>query len=118
YHFETLDKVFGLSKSGIIRLFGPDYLIKGYPEKYSPFTYIDNLNLPIFISTCKLDFLRAEPTALIKDLKDKHYKDMKVVDIDSDNKAVGHVHNVVNLNLKESQEVNDAMRSFMEEYIK
>ena len=118
YHFETLDKVFNLSKSGVKRLFGPDYFLPGYPEKYSPYTYIDNLNIPIFISTCKKDFLRKEPIALIQDLRKKNYQDMEVVDINSDNKKVGHVHNVVNLKLKESQTVNEAMRQFAEKYLR
>ena len=118
YHYETLDKVFNLSKSGVKRLFGPDYFLPGYPEKYSAYTYINNLNVPIFVSTCKKDFLRKEPIALIQDLRKMNYRDMEVVDINSDNKAVGHVHNVVNLKLKESQEVNEAMRQFVERFAK
>ena len=46
------------------------------------------------------------------------HKDAVLVDIESDNKKVGHVHNVSNPNLPESQEVNAQMAAFLDRYLK
>lgn len=38
------------------------------------------------------------------------------VDIASDDKKVGHIHNVTSLDLPESREVNEAMVTFLKKY--
>ena len=67
---------------------------------------------PIFLSTCKNDFVRAESMLLLEDLKDKH--EYQFIDIDSDKKEVDHVHNVVKINLEESKQVNNAIVAFVD----
>ena len=93
-------------------MLGKKYKDISYLKIFSPKTYIKDLNIPIFISTSKYDFLRNQSLLLIQNLTREqiHYT---FKDIDSENKDCGHVHNVVNLELKESIEVNDAMTDFM-----
>ena len=83
----------------------------------SPREYIKDFKLPIFLSTCKRDFFRKESMKLNEDmaLKDNKYV---FVDIDSDNKEVGHVHNVIAPYLEESKRVNQKMFEFIETIIK
>lgn len=83
-------------------------------KKISPKTYIDTFNLPLFVSTCKNDFLRREAYILNDDMKDKDVKFM-LYDLDSNNRRVGHVHNVIYPNLKESIDVNNKMLEFLYE---
>ena len=107
-----------LNKNGIKRIFGPKYLGEdGYKELYSPHTHIEDIKIPVFISTCKRDFLRHHSLALNEDLDKlnnvKHY----FIDIDSDDKLVDHVHNVVEPDLEVSIEVNQKMIDFILEVI-
>ena len=72
---------------------------------------IDNLKMPLFLSTCKKDFIRSETLALKADLEAKH---MPFTFVDIDDESVGHVHNVVSPDLEPSKKVNNAMISFFE----
>ena len=102
-----------LSKSGYKRMFGPDYMSR---EKVSPKKYIDYLNSPIFLSTCKNDFLRSESLLLLEDLKEKQ-KEYEFLDIDNPDKKVDHVHNVNKVYLADSIKVNDTMDLFIQKHI-
>ena len=50
---------------------------------------------------------------LIKSDCDSRGRSIEFVDIKSDDRRVGHVHNVTNQDLPESQEVNGMMVGFM-----
>ena len=103
-----------LSKSGMKRLFGPNYKNSEMRKLISPLEHFSSLKTPIFSSTCKKDFLRNEPMRLKEFLKDYPYPH-KFVDIKSENKKVEHVHNVIRPQLPESKVVNNAMIDFVNE---
>ena len=78
----------------------------------SPRTYIDGLSCPLFVSTCKRDFVRIQAEYLKADC-DSLGLSLEYLDIDSDKRKVGHVHNVINQDLPESKTVNNRMLEFM-----
>ena len=96
---------------------GKNYKDPQYLKTLSSKTYIDNLKLPIFISTSKTDFLRHDSLDLIADL-DKNNINYTFIDINSNNPLAGHVHNVMHPWLKESIKVNKAIYDFMIKNIK
>lgn len=114
YDFEHLGEG-TLSSSGFKRLLGPKFNDKEHLRKLSPKTYIDKVSIPLFLSTCKRDFIRNESMLLNKDMEGR--TGYGFVDIDSDDKNVDHVHNVTKPQLEESKKVNNAMASFLEIYL-
>lgn len=72
---------------------------------------IDNLKMPLFLSTCKKDFIREETMNLKAYLESRNYP-FTFVDIEDE--SVGHVHNVVSPDFEPSKKVNNAMISFFE----
>ena len=109
YDFEHIGD--SLSKSGQKRMLGPKFNDKEHLKKYSPKTYIGFNKAPLFLSTCKNDFIRAESIKLNEDMQDK--PGYQFLDIDSDNKEADHVHNITKIELKESIEVNNAIAEFI-----
>ena len=91
---------------------GPRFKDRAYLETISPKTFIGSLEAPLFLSTCTRDFIRSQSLALKADC-DSLGKAITFVDIASSDKKVGHIHNVTNINLPESREVNGAMVAFM-----
>lgn len=114
YDFEHLGNGV-LSDSGMKRMLGPRFNDTEHLKTLSPKTYIKSINIPLFVSTCKHDFIRPEPLKLNEDMKDK--KGYAFLDIDSDNKQVDHVHNVTKPQLEESKTVNNAMARFLDIYL-
>ena len=104
-----------LSNSGQRRMIGPRYNDKEWLKKISPMTYIKEYNKPIFLSTCKNDFIRQEPLKLYEDIKDRD--NVEFLDIQSDDKNVDHVHNVTKIDLEESKQVNLAIGKFIDKYL-
>ena len=102
-----------LTNLAMKRMFGPSYKNKKMFELLCPQTHLDSLTCPVFVSTCKKDFIRIYSELLTKDMEGRKNL-FEIVDIDSDDKRVGHVHNVIDVNLPESEQVNDAMRAFIE----
>ena len=98
------------------RMFGKNYSLEKM-RLLSPREYIKDFKLPLFVSTCKNDFIRKESLKLNEDMKQKDNK-FVFIDIDSDNKKVDHVHNVVAPYLEESKRVNQKMLEFIETIIK
>ena len=94
---------------------GPRYKDRPYLESLSPRTFIGGLEAPLFLSTCTHDFIRSQSLLLKKDC-DALRKAITFVDIAADDKKVGHIHNVTNLDLPESREVNGAMVAFLKTY--
>lgn len=95
-------------------IYGPRYLDFDFLNRYSPSSYINDLTLPVFCSTCKLDFIRQESLALQKALSERG--DFEFIDIDSDDPKIGHVHNILLPEREESIRVNNAMMAFIEKY--
>ena len=113
YDFEHIGD--SLSKSGRHRMIGPRYNDLEWLKTISPKTYIKDFNKPIFLSTCKNDFIRSESLKLYEDIKDRD--NIEFLDIQSDDKNVDHVYNVTKINLEESKQVNNAIGKFIEKYL-
>ena len=96
------------------KMYGPTFENIEERVLISPREHIDNLNIPLFVSTSRYDFIREESLTLNKDLEARHYGHT-FVDIFSDNKKAGHVHNIVSPTLDESVIVNQAMLTFLSE---
>ncbi len=107
----------GLTKSGIKRMFGKGYLVLENRQRLCPKVHIDSLTCPLFVSTCKKDFLRAQSLMLNEDMKNRP-NDFVFVDIDSDDKYVGHVHNVLHPDHPHGIEVNNAMMDLIVKHLK
>ena len=105
-----------LLRSGKKRMFGPSYKDPQLFKLLDPKTHIDSLKMPLFVSTCKQDFLRMHALDIANDMRGRDI-DFQIVDIDSDEKGIAHVHNVLHPFKKESAEVNDAMLEFMNKAI-
>ena len=105
----NMDK--SLTDGAMKRMFGKNYT-KTKMELISPKTYIKSFKMPLFLSTCKNDFLRKESLQL-KEIIEKQGSYMKFLDIYVDKKEIGHVHNVIMPNLHESKIVNKAMYDFI-----
>lgn len=104
-----------LKNNSLKRMKGPKCLDKEHMDKYSPHTYISYNKFPLFVSTCKLDFIREESLALNSDMKDK--PGYVFVDVNSDDKRVDHVHNITKTDLKESIYVNNEIVKFIDKLI-
>ena len=91
---------------------GPRFKDRPYLETLSPKTFIGSLEAPLFLSTCTRDFIRSQSLALKADC-DSLGKAITFLNIASRDRKVGHIHNVTNIDLPESREVNGAMMAFM-----
>ncbi len=105
-----------LSNVALKRMKGPKYKDFDHLNKYSPHSYVSNNKLPLFLSTCKYDFIRSESMALKEAMKGQN--NFVFFDMDSDNKKVDHVHNITKPHLKESKIVNDEIIKFAEKLLK
>lgn len=101
-----------LNNSGKKRIIGPDYKNEEALKLISPNQYIDYFKGPLFLSTCKQDFLLSESLKLKEDMEKKDNV-FKFVFIDSDEKHVAHVHNVLWPEHPRAKEVNDQMADFI-----
>lgn len=106
-----------MSKSGKKRLFGPNYIDIDALRLISPKDHIKSLKMPLFFSTCLKDFLREQSLMLEKDLKEEG-RTINFIDIYSKNRNIQHVHNVLNVDVNESVQVNVAMMTFAHEILK
>ena len=88
------------------------YADKAYLESLSPRTFISSYKGPLFVSTSRHDFIRGQALLLKQDC-DSLGRKFEFLDIPSDDKKVGHVHNVINQDLPESKTVNNRMLEFM-----
>ena len=101
-----------LLKTGQRYMFGPNYQDKIERALIDPRTHIESLSTPLFLSTCRNDFIRKESLTLHDDLEKNNYSHT-FIDIDSSNKKVGHVHNIMDMTLEESKIINNAMIDFV-----
>jgi len=100
-----------MRKRAMKRMFGPNFDDMVARKLLSPRTHIASLSVPLFVSTCKHDFLRQQSLLLEQDCR-KLGKEIKFVDIPSEDRRIAHVHNVLAVNLPESIRVNQAMMDF------
>ena len=106
-NFETNSMTMGAKRM----MLGPRYSDYEYLHLYSPKTQFHRLRAPIFVSTCKKDFIRMHPVQLMETLKKRDDLFYKTVDIQEDD--VYHVHNVNVPDQPASVEVNEAMARFI-----
>ena len=105
-----------MAKSGNKRMFGPKFFNEDYRNLISPKTHIDSLTIPLFLSTCLNDFLRAQSMQLNEDMQRKSNK-YEFLDLQIEDKSVAHVHNLIVPDQEESVQVNNAMMRFIEELL-
>lgn len=102
----------GFTEDAMIWVIGPRYKDRDWLESVSPRTFISSYSGPLFVSTCTRDFIRDQALILKADC-DESGRRLEFVDIASDKRAVGHVHNVTDPELPESLSVNHRMVEFM-----
>ena len=112
YDFASFADAGGFTKEALTWFIGPRYADKPYLESLSPRTFIGSYTGPLFVSTCKHDFIRGQ-ALLLKEDCDSLGRKIDFMDIQADDKKVGHVHNVINQDLPESKMVNHRMMDFM-----
>lgn len=116
YDFATFGNASSFTKSALEWFVGPRYQDGKWLESVSPRTFIGSYHGPLFVSTCTHDFIRGQ-SLLIKADCDSLSRPLEFVDIESADKKVGHVHNVISPDLPESREVNARMTAFMDRYL-
>ena len=111
YDFERGVQTEALNRAGKRLMFGPDYDKPEFARLLSPKAHLPLLNIPLFLSSCRNDFIKQESLDLNEDAT-KAGKDITYVFIDVEDQRVQHVHNVTHFRDPESVQVNDAMDSF------
>ena len=106
-----------MTKGGNKRMFGPNAFDIETRKKICPKTHFDSLKVPLFASTCKHDFLREAQSLVLKETLENSDIKYQFIDLDTDEKGVGHVHNLLDINLEGSKVVNNAMVKFIEELL-
>ena len=102
-----------LTENGKERMFGVNFKYENYRRLYSPSSHIDKLKTPLFVSTCRNDFLREQSLSIKEDVERLHFPYFQFLDIFVLDKNVAHVHNVNLPDLDESKQVNNAMIEFI-----
>ena len=92
-------------------MFGRDYKDETKARLISPREHLKDLAIPLFLSTCTNDFIGQESLDL-KAEAEALGKDLTYYNVDNPDKAVQHVHNVIDFPLPDSIAVNDAMDAF------
>jgi acetyl esterase/lipase len=113
YDFASFAEGSGFSKGALAWFIGPRYKDRPYLETISPRTFICSYSGPLFVSTCTNDFIRSQ-ALLVKSDCDSLGRKIDFIDIEAQDRRVGHVHNVTNQDLPESREVNTRMLEFMD----
>ncbi|MBQ9306973.1 MAG: alpha/beta hydrolase [Bacteroidales bacterium] len=112
YDYEAFAITNGFTRSALEWFIGPRYRDTAWMASMSPRTRIGSYTGPLFVSTCKNDFIRGESLKLISDCEALG-REVEFIDIHASERKVGHVHNVTDPALPESREVNDRMIAFM-----
>ena len=102
-----------ISKSGQTYMYGLGYEDEEWTKSLDPREHIKSLSVPVFVSSCFNDFLKEHSIKLDKELNELG-AEHSFVWIATKNKKVGHVHNVIAMNLPESKKVNEAIVEFLE----
>lgn len=112
YDFASFANSESFTKGALEWFMGPRYQDQEWLKSLSPKTFIGSYSGPLLVSTCTRDFIRSQ-SLLIKADCDSLGRAVELVDIESDDKNVAHVHNVIDPKLPESQSVNARMVEFM-----
>lgn len=112
YDFKGIGQQTAMTDYVADHLVGPRRKDESYLDLVSPKTHIASLRIPLFLSSCKQDFLSAQSFMLREEVLGLGHE-LEYVFLDTDAKGVSHVHNVVNLSLPESIEINEKMAAFM-----
>jgi len=115
YDYATFANAGGFTDDALAWFFGPRFQDEDWLQSVSPRTYLKNYSGPLFVSTCTKDFIR-EQSRLLKADCDALGRPVEFLDLESKNKGVGHVHNVIKPLLPESQTVNTRMMTFMTDH--
>lgn len=113
YDYASFGSTATFTKSALEFFIGPRWSDAEWLKSMSARTYLKSYSGPLFVSTCRNDFIRVQ-SFILKDDCDALGRPLEFVDIDARDARVGHVHNVVTPSLPESREVNGAMAAFME----
>ncbi len=116
YDFASMGQENPMTHYVATQLIGKRHVDDAYLNLVSPKTYFPKLQTPLFFSSCKRDFIGVHSKRLEDDAENLG-KDYEFCFIDSDDKKVAHVHNVLNLKLADSIRVNDAMIAFMDRHL-
>lgn len=103
-----------MSRGGLRATFGKAVESDEYRRLLCPRIHIGSLKIPLFLNTCRNDFLLQESLDLKNDM-DVLAKEISYVYVDKEDKAIQHVHNVTEIQLVDSMAVNGAMASFFDE---
>ena len=114
YDFAPFAKSGMFTKNARAWFLGPRYEDDAWMKSISPRTFIGSYTGPLLVSTCTRDFIRSE-SVLLKSDCDSLARPLTFVDVPSNDKKVGHVHNVTDPDLPESRSVNARMIQFMNE---
>lgn len=112
YDYASFSNPEGFTASALAWFIGPRYQDQDWLVSVSPRTFLSRYTGPLFLSTCTRDFIRSQSLTLKADC-DALGRPVDFVDIASNDRAVGHVHNVISPNLPESRQVNERMIAFM-----
>ncbi|MBP5091432.1 MAG: alpha/beta hydrolase [Bacilli bacterium] len=116
YDFDVSVYSSGLSKSGKDYMYGKGHEDREWTRKLDPRPYISSIKAPIFVSSCRNDFLKKHSKTLDEDLN-KLGHDHAFVFLESASGKVGHVHNIIDLELPESVSVNQAIIAFLNQKV-
>ena len=105
-----------LTNSGRKRLIGLDCKSEDARKLICPKYNLGSLNVPLFASTCTNDFVRAESIDLKRTVEKTNIM-FEFVDVESEKKEIGHVHNVMNPSYEESVYVNNKMLDFINKMV-
>ena len=100
-----------LSKSGKKYMVGKRYDDVAYLSLVDPKIHFSSLNVPLFCSTCKNDFIRVHSLDL-KETSEIKGIPLRFVDIYKDDPKTDHIHNVTKPYTEDSETVNQAMIEF------
>lgn len=101
-----------LTNSGMKRMFGPNYKDTNSFALICPRVHLDSLTCPVFTSTSSQDFLRFHSIRLQEDMEARSHN-FEIMDIQTKEKGVGHVHNVLHPDEPYGIKVNKAMMDFI-----
>ncbi len=96
-------------------MFGSIYQDEAKVALIDPRVHRSALTQPLFVSTCRNDFL-IEESRSIKEDWEKDGKPLEFVFVDNKSQKVGHVHNVTDIGLSDSIRVNEAIISFFQKH--
>ncbi|MBO4541207.1 MAG: alpha/beta hydrolase [Bacilli bacterium] len=100
------------TRGGLRRMFGDIVFDKELFDKLDPKKNLPSLQCPLFFTSCRNDGLKENYFSLEADCEKLGIEHEKLF-LESEDKKVGHVHNVIDVSLPESKQVNQAMLDFL-----